>query len=324
MKYILLLAGFLAYQPLVNAGGLDAIVVPAKNMTEGGVFSDPEEVPALLGSTEIFEKVKKVFVPYFRVDYNKSLVGHSTAKGGSWNSNLQARVSAKVVTTGYSEEVFQKVTDQAYEDLISRLVEKGFEVISSNEAQTKSEAMQDKLSDWKEEYPNIDDETSVYVASGTTYPSGFFAALKPDNSLSMPPNDLNDELEAGIVSVGYSVNYVFMGSSVEEGVRKVSAELSLGPVVNVGGYFQMFDNGEQSRLDMGQVAYSEIPFGNLVNSTSTASELAQGAVSVLGIFMGSGSSGSFDDYTLTVDEEKFGVAMLDALKKANEGFVSAL
>jgi len=324
MKKILLILAILSLPAVVNGVELDKVSPPAKNMTEGGMFSDPEVIPALTGDVSALKEDKRVFIPYFKVNYNKEVHSSSTGEASTLTSITRAKVQANVEIKGFSEDIFQKITDLAYEDLAVKLAKKGLTIISREEAMEKSESFQDALKDGKKEFPDIDEEASVYVATNTSYPTGFFAGLRPDGSLSIGPNDIQNDLDSGAVVVGYDVSYVNVVDNSQDGSVRASAELSLAPVANVVGYFQAFTDGDVYRLDMGQVAYSEIAFGHLENSTSAGTKAAVAGVALLGALMGSGNSLDIEDYTLTVEETKFVEATLDALKKANDGFVSTL
>lgn len=324
MKKILLVLGILCLPTFAQALELDAISPPVKNMTEGGMFSDPEEIPALSGDISALKGGQKVFIPYFKVNFNKEVHESGTGEASSLTSISRAKIVVNVEIKGFNEEVFQKITDLAYEDLAARLAKKGITVMTRGEAKEKSKSFLGELKDAKKDFPEIDDDVSTYLATDTAYPTGWLAGLLPDGSLSMPPTAIISDLGAAAVSVAYQVNYVNVVDSSQDGGTRASAEISLAPVTNVTGYFQAFTDDHNTRLDMGQVAYSDIAFGHLENATSAGTKTATAAVAALGFLMGSGSTLDIEDYTLTVDGIKFFEATLDALKKANQGFVDTL
>lgn len=267
---------------------------------------------------------KKVFVPYFKVSYEKVAHAGGSEDTGNWRGSASAKMHVNVETTGYKEDVFKKITNLAYEDLVYRLKEKGFEVITREDAKSTSKVMQSKLKSSQKDFPKVDDDESVYLAMDTAFPDSWLSPLLPDGSLSMPPSDLLEDLDAAMIVAGYSVGYVSMGVDKNSSFDKASVKISLGSVVNVGGFMQAYTKDGGYKIGTGQVVYSNIPFGHLENSTSAGTKAALVGVAVLGALLSSGDSLDIEDYTLTVDEGKFIEASLDALKKANETFVNAI
>ncbi|MDX8381366.1 MAG: hypothetical protein R8M14_04570 [Ghiorsea sp.] len=325
MKNIYIVVMALCLPTFAYAFDLDTPITPEKNMTEGGVFSSPEEVPALEGEISAIKEAKKVFIPYFKVKFEKVMHSSAKSESGNWRSSASAKMHANVETTGYKEEVFQKITDLAYEDLANKLKAKGFEVISREKAKASSDSMKNETEEAKKVYPNVEEDDSLYVASDTSFPEdSWMAPLAPDGSLNGDPSHLSNELEAGLIIVGYDLSYVNVTSKESSSMLGASVEISLGPVANAGGFMQVSYDGDFQKLTMGQVSFSEIPFGHLEESTSTGTKAALAGVAVLGALMGSGSSLDITDYTLTVDEGKFVEASVDALTKANEIFINSL
>lgn len=325
MKKLYIVVIALCLPTFAYALDLDTPITPEKNMTEGGMFSSPEEIPALEGDITAIKEAKKVFVPYFKVSFEKNMHSTARAESGNWKSSASAKIQANVETTGYKEDVFQKITDAAYEDLVSQLKAKGFDVISRADAKAASKVMQHKIEEGKKAFPGIEDDESLYVATDTSFPEEtWMSPLAPDGSLFAGPTDLADELEATMIIAGYNVSYVNVTSKEVSSFTGASVKISLGPVANAVGFMQVLHDGDLHKVSMGQVAYSEIPFGHFEETTSTGTKAALAGVAVLGALMGSGSSLDITDYTLTVDEEKFVEATIDALKKTNAKFVDTL
>lgn len=268
------------------------------------------------------------------MNFKKKFDARARQESGNWDSSASVSQTVVVDIVGIDESMLQEITDKAYQDLLERLATKNIKVMSQDQAYKASPALRSESA--SKDFPEVDDDESTYLATKTMYPNGFLDSA--GGRLLAPPADIFKELKTDVLAVEYTVDYVASKSETDAisgwNRETLAVEISLSPAASVSGQMQLFGypkggcgpvfncGGPGSLVTLNERAISSVPFGSLENTTSTGSEIAQGAVKVLGALLGSSSSSSLDNYTLTVDQEHFVKASIDALKKANQKIVN--
>jgi len=287
-----------------------------------------------VADTSVINRNNVLAMPMFKVNFKKQFDASARQESSNWSSSASVSQTVVVDIVGIDEAMLQDITNQAYQDLLMRLAKKNIKVMSIEQANQKSAAL--RAASASNDFPQVDDEESTYLADKTMYPTGFLDSA--GGRLLSPPADIFKQLKTGVLAVDYTVDYVASKSETESvsgwNRESLSAEIGLSPAASVSGQMQLFGypkggcgpvyncGGPGSIVALNKRAISTVAFGDLKNTTSTGSKVAQGAVKVLGFLMGSKSSSSLDNFTLTVDQKNFVKASVDALKKANQQLVN--
>jgi len=275
------------------------------------------------GDADAIASDTRLSVPFFSVKFYKSSkdVAKSSTLFGGADDYVQARTDTKLA--GVSDAAFQRITDQAYGDLIAQLQSAGIDLVPHATVQSATS------------YKSLDDARPITKSSASTHSPAGFRRTDMFSQVSAPAKIIAD-IEAGVLDVSYELNYVTAKKNAKAlHVDMVSASVDVAQVAHAVGQIRTMPfadakcnsfngcHGKISTLRLQQPTYSSIPFGSFENTTSDVRAVAETAVNVLSMFSG-GSMRNSEEFTLTADEKKFEQAALDALKQANAKLVQGI
>lgn len=311
----LVLTGCLGAGAKQSARDPNAVVRP--QLVEQGRFKKTP-VADVVGDTRELSGVKKVVLPFFTVQFNKK-AGESAAAstGGPLGSGPGVNVHLKAVLAGVDEATLQRVTNLAYQDLISQFKSAGIDVVDFETVQ--STATYKKLG---KDYPSVKKKRSIYMADGMRNPGKF--------TYGMTWGKLMNDVQTPIISTSYIVDFATFGTDEKSGMQLATASIDLGQVAHVWGGISGSTKdkckrgscyGKLFNASLGQATYSNIPMGSFADTTSGAVKNTQAVMNVFAGLAGT-STRTDSEKTLTVDPKKYEAATLDALKKANSRLVA--
>lgn len=278
----------------------------------------------LTGSAKAFKEDRRIAVPFYRITFTKTSKG--TARARELMGKASMNVSQTLISSmnGVSEAAFQRITDQAYDDLLARLKDAGYDVLPLEEVQKAA-----TYAALSQDYPDIDDDSSVCVPTGGKFP-GQISTLGKNAALMA-------DIKAGTMIVNLSVNYASLTKTEESGISSWTAGVDISQVAHVDGKIDMFTYagakcnsfngcwGEQGTLHLGQSVHSEKAFGTLKDATTTGDTVVNILDKGLGLMQGQLKFGDkVRRVVMEADEAKYEDAALEAIKKANERFVAGM
>ncbi len=296
-------------------------------------------------NTQNIADKKQVYIGDFRVSFilrdkdgttaKNSMFDRRADKGDYAKSFMSARL------TGVSEDVFQQITDQAYEDFRQRLAASGYTVL--NRSGLEASKAWNKVS--KEESPNppyakaFDNSTSSKLMKGVlgvgnvdtiTFAPSSMEMVKASSAMMFPYQYgvASEEVGKPLVSAHYTVHFAWFGGESDVTMnyltneREMSAETTMGQGIQVipgaavvftldqGGTFSK--SGYVSLKDPVVVAGA---YGVNEDTTSGATKAVNALSSTLGFFSGKTTSSKEISVKATPAYYKQGV--LRALSEAN-------
>ena len=326
-NYLFICAAFLLF---TSAGSYaeeqESIGVVTPDVLKVGMFKKKPQAD-VIGDTRALSKVDKMSVPFFKIQFIKSKSGSASESAGGYGGTAKASAAVAIdaLLEGVDESVFERITNTAYEDLISKLESAGYSVVGTSELDSSATYQGLKT----DAFPSVKKKISTYTAQGLRANGNSFTR---DRTVSK----LSDELNAPVASVDYTVDFAAFGRQTKGGVMgnttKASAEMTIGQVAHVWG--EISGTAVQTckvgycpapifRASLGQAAYSGVEMGTFADTTSTGKSVAVGAANLFSGLMGGGSiAGS--EKTLTADPQKYEEAAIEALKIANDRIVSKM
>ena len=296
-------------------------------------------------NTQNIADKKQVYIGDFRVSFilrdkdgttaKNSMFDRRADKGDYAKSFMSARL------TGVSEDVFQQITDQAYEDFRQRLAASAYTVL--NRSGLEASKAWNKVS--KEESPNppyakaFDNSTSSKLMKGVlgvghvdaiTFAPSSMEMVKASSTMMFPYQYgvASEEVGKPLVSAHYTVHFAWFGGESDVTMnyltneREMSAETTMGQGIQVipgaavvftldqGGTFSK--SGYVSLKDPVVVAGA---YGVNEDTTSGATKAVNALSSTLGFFSGKTTSSKEISVKATPAYYKQGV--LRALSEAN-------
>ncbi|MBU71805.1 hypothetical protein [Spongiibacter sp.] len=296
-------------------------------------------------NTQNIADKKQVYIGDFRVSFilrdkdgttaKNSMFDRRADKGDYAKSFMSARL------TGVSEDVFQQITDQAYEDFRQRLAASGYTVL--NRSGLEASKAWNKVS--KEESPNppyakaFDNSTSSKLMKGVlgvgnvdtiTFAPSSMEMVKASSAMMFPYQYgvASEEVGKPLVSAHYTVHFAWFGGESDVTMnyltneREMSAETTMGQGIQVipgaavvftldqGGTFSK--SGYVSLKDPVVVAGA---YGVNEDTTSGATKAVNALSSTLGFF--SGKSTSSKEISVKATPAYYKQGVLRALSEAN-------
>jgi len=302
----LTLAGCMGSGTKELAQNPNGTVIPQK--VEEGVFTKTPRAD-VIGDSSALANAKKIIVPFYKIQFNKNSGESASATVGFTGPTTNVHLNAKL--SGVSEDVFKRITNASYQDLISKLKDQGFNIVGLNTY--KNGGTYSELD--KNDFPDIDDDTSIYLADGMRDAGSIF--------YTQTWNNLSKETDAAVLSGFYVVDFAAFGTDSSSGYDRASASISLGQVAHVWGGINGSANGKMVQSSLGQATYSKIPMGEFSDTTSDALAATQGVLNVLSSMTGT-STRTDTEKTLAADSNKYEMAVMEALKEANTRLVKKL
>ena len=296
-------------------------------------------------NTQNIADKKQVYIVDFRVSFILRDKAGTTAKNSMFDRRADKGDYAKSFMsarlTGVSEDVFQQITDQAYEDFRQRLAASGYTVL--NRSGLEASKAWNKVS--KEESPNppyakaFDNSTSSKLMKGVlgvgnvdtiTFAPSSMEMVKASSAMMFPYQYgvASEEVGKPLVSAHYTVHFAWFGGESDVTMnyltneREMSAETTMGQGIQVipgaavvftldqGGTFSK--SGYVSLKDPVVVAGA---YGVNEDTTSGATKAVNALSSTLGFFSGKTTSSKEISVKATPAYYKQGV--LRALSEAN-------
>ena len=296
-------------------------------------------------NTQNIADKKQVYIGDFRVSFILRDSGSSTAKNSMFDRRADkgdyAKSIMKARLTGVPEEVFQQITDQAYDDFRQRLAANGYTVL--NRSALEATKAWNKVG--KESSPNppyakaYDDSASSKVMKGVlgmgnvdaiTFAPSSMEMVKASSTMMFPYQYgvASEEVGKPLVSAHYTVHFAWFGGDSDvtmnyiTGDREMSAETTLGQGIQVtpgaaivftvdqGGTFSK--SGYVSLKDPVVVAGA---YGVNEDTTSTGAKAVNALSSTLGFF--SGKTSSTKEISIKATPAYYQQGVLRALSEAN-------
>jgi len=301
----LALAGCMGSGTKELAQNPNGTVIPQK--VEEGVFTKTPR-PDVIGDSSALASAKKIIVPFYKIQFNKSAGESASASVGFTGPSTNVHVQAKL--SGVDESVFKRITNASYQDLISKLKDQGFNIVNLDTYKNSK-----AYSSLDNDFPDIDDDKSIYLAS----------EMRDEGSVfyTQTWGELTKETGAAVISGFYVVDFAAFGTDSSDRYDTASASVSLGQVAHVWGGLNGIANGKYVKSSLGQATYSKIPMGEFTDTTSDAVAVTQGVLNVLASLSGT-STRTDTEKTLAADSNKYEMAVMVALKEANTRLVNNL
>ena len=280
------------------------------------------------GDLSVLTSGQSLAVPYFKVNFLKFYSDTATAGDGFFDRGPSTGVKMEVKLKGLSDDIFQKITDEAYDDLNAKIASSKYKLIPKDKVLASPQ-----YKNIESRYPDVDDKNAIHIPTGTRFPDGFTVGLRY--------GEVIQDLRAPTLLVNYTVNFVNFDKDTQHraGWNTVTnrAEISAAPLVQVAGTAQVVSYndvetcnrmsqacmGAASQLTLSNKHTSTTLIGEMTETTDTAASVIISTVNLLARMQGT-STRDYSEYTLTAQEQAYYRAVLDAIKSANSELVSQL
>ncbi|MBK7907875.1 MAG: hypothetical protein IPJ78_15130 [Gemmatimonadetes bacterium] len=256
--------------------------------------------------------LKKVIVPTIVVRYalRGSLFVVNQGRGAT------ARAKGRFVVAGLEKEYLQELSKRLYDDVVARLREAGYEVLTYDDLKDIPEVQRMPRytadADWGMPTVNPPGGDIEYAMA---FPSDAQAIDPPMQGYGWGFRKVMKDLNAGIVVPEYTIDAPIMGGETDRSISSRSASVNIRPRMRMiamttytteklgGGGFQMKRHMENLGGDVGQVASVEDASPRVANALSRSLSILSGSADM---------QTSSTNYGMKVDREAYTAQFLRA------------
>ncbi|KAA0890255.1 hypothetical protein [Pusillimonas sp. ANT_WB101] len=338
MKYILR-----RVVPVVLAFGLVGCSVTSQDTvmtTEkrtGGFLGLSTKSDIDVDTPKAFAEVQKVVIGGFKVGFNQSKKLQKKA-GGMFSGGMGGNSTGLVKLDGVSPEVHQRIVNEAHEKFVQALIAQGYEVLP-RETFTGNPAYAGTT---EYDFPYKHDQSGLFSSYGvgTFYSPSQIGPKQPvffgeiqgvtgglgTSNPGIAVAKFGEQTGAHVINVTYLLDFAGAGGHAGGSF----STLGVGQVMSVdagllgigSGYMSTFGN-KVGKLTLGQPIGSDIAFATIENTTSSAEVGLETALNVFTAVLGGGTNQT-REFVFHADPDKYALAAIDALDKANAALVSKM
>ena len=291
-----------------------------------GIFGS-EKSDMKVGAASVFKGETKVAIASFEVGFVTHSKASKQAGGGLFSGNA-GMATANGTLVGVDDATFQKITDAAYQDFLTKLKAAGYTVAeqSSLDGNPAWEKATKKASP-------VGDDVKYFAPTGQkiVFNTGSFAI--GFGHPNMAAVGVAKEGDTSLIYVNYVVDFLNAQTAGGKYSSYSSADFGQGISVRPGSGLTFFSQKESKcvgycpngagTVALGQPVYSEEPYGELKDTVSGGEKAGMVALNVVSALGGLGTR-SIKRYDVEADAGKYNTIATGTLKDANQKLVTDL